>query len=114
MNWYLDGYFEWLGRQFYEYKSGLRRLKKEKLDTMMGVGSLQGGYGITRQAKQYLSDIDIRLLKKHWDWLSVVSRAADILLTQEFNNLSKLYVINILEAARRSAWYFIQCGQNWS
>ncbi|WP_336432174.1 phospholipase effector Tle1 domain-containing protein [Providencia alcalifaciens] len=113
MNWHLDGYFEWLGRQFYEYKSELRRLEKEKSDTLTGPGSLQGGFGITRQAKQDSSDIDndIRLLKKHWSWLSEVSRAADVLLTQKFNNPPELYVNNILEPARRRARYFIQCGE---
>jgi len=108
MNWHLDGYFEWLGRQFYEYKSELRRLENEKSKILTSPGSLQGGFGITRKARQDSSDIDndIRLLEKHWGWLSEVSRAADVLLTQEFNHPPKIYVDNILNPALRRAEKF--------
>ncbi|WP_036418693.1 phospholipase effector Tle1 domain-containing protein [Morganella sp. EGD-HP17] len=101
MNWHLDGYFEWLGRQFYEYKSELRRLEKMKSDILTDPGSQQGLLGITRQAKQDSFDIDndIHLLKKHWGWLSEVSRAADVLLTQEFNYPPKIYMDYILNPA---------------
>ncbi|HDU8656070.1 TPA: hypothetical protein RG711_003655 [Morganella morganii subsp. morganii] len=58
MNWHLDGYFEWLGRQFYEYKSELRRLENEKSKILTSPGSFLGGFGITRQARQDSSDIE--------------------------------------------------------
>ncbi|MCU6186189.1 hypothetical protein KWH94_24015, partial [Citrobacter cronae] len=47
MNRHLDGYFEWLGKQFYEYKSELRRLEKQESDILTSAGSLQG-LGYTR------------------------------------------------------------------
>ncbi|MDH0356392.1 PAAR domain-containing protein [Morganella sp. GD04133] len=111
MNRHLDGYFEWLGKQFYEYKSELRRLEKKESDILTSAGSLQG-LGYTREAKQELSDINgaVYLLKKHWGWLSEVSKSADVLLTQEYHRLPQIYKDNLIIPAENRARKFIAYG----
>jgi len=51
MNRHLDGYFEWLGRQFYEYKSELRRLESIQSGIRLSPGALMGFAGMTPQAR---------------------------------------------------------------
>ena len=111
MNRHLDGYFEWLGKQFYEYKSELRRLEKKESDILTSAGSLQG-LGYTREAKQELSDINgaVYLLKKHWGWLSEVSKSADVLLTQQYHRLPQIYRDNLIIPAENRARKFIAYG----
>ncbi|WP_262860956.1 PAAR domain-containing protein [Morganella morganii] len=111
MNRHLDGYFEWLGKQFYEYKSELRRLEKQESDILTSAGSLQG-LGYTREAKQSRADIlgAISLLKKHWGWLSEVSIAADVLLTQQYHLPPQIYRDNLIVPAENRARKFKQYG----
>ncbi|MET4860366.1 PAAR domain-containing protein [Morganella morganii] len=111
MNRHLDGYFEWLGKQFYEYKSELRRLEKKESDILTSGGSLQG-LAYTRKANQSRDDIvgAISLLKKHWGWLSEVSIAADVLLTQKYHLPPQLFWDNLVIPARARAKKFKQYG----
>ena len=111
MNRHLDGYFEWLGKQFYEYKSELRRLEKKESDILTSGGSLQG-LAYTRKANQSRDDIvgAISLLKKHWGWLSEVSIAADVLLTQKYHLPPQLFWDNLVIPARTRAKKFIAYG----
>ncbi|HHX8748715.1 PAAR domain-containing protein [Morganella morganii] len=111
MNRHLDGYFEWLGKQFYEYKSELRRLEKQESDILTSGGSLQG-LGYTRKANQSWDDIlgAISLLKKHWGWLSEVSIAADVLLTQQYHLPPQIYRDNLIVPAEDRARKFKQYG----
>ena len=112
MNRHLDGYFEWLGRQFYEYKSELHRLEGILGGILTSPSSMAGFAGITPQARAARDKVneDIATLKKHWGWLSVVSRQADVLLTEKYYPYPKIYLDNILEPAIVRAQYFRECG----
>lgn len=112
LNRHLDGYFEWLGRQFYEYKSELRRLEGIRGGIMTSTSSASGQLGISSQARQEMDSVteDIITLKKYWGWLSDVANAASLLLTQTFSNPPEIYLKNILEPARLRAETFLECG----
>lgn len=112
LNRHLDGYFEWLGRQFYEYKSELRRLEGIRSGIMTSTSSVAGLLGLSSQAHQEVDRVtdDIVALKKHWGWLSDVANAANLLLTQQFHYPPQLYLENILEPARLRAETFLACG----
>lgn len=112
LNRHLDGYFEWLGRQFYEYKSELRRLEGIRGGIMTSTSSASGQLGISSQARQEMDSVteDIITLKKYWGWLSDVANAASLLLTQTFSNPPEIYLENILEPARLRAETFLECG----
>ena len=112
MNRHLDGYFEWLGRQFYEYKSELHRLEGILGGILTSPSSMAGFAGMTPQARAARDEAneDIATLKKHWGWLSVVSRQADVLLTEKYYPYPKIYRDNIFEPAKVRAKYFRECG----
>ncbi|EBS1324020.1 hypothetical protein D6T51_07730 [Salmonella enterica subsp. enterica serovar Muenchen] len=112
MNRHLDSYFEWLGKQHYEYKRELRRLESIQSGIRLSPGALMGFAGMTPQARQASDEVaeDIRILKKHWGWLSDVANAAHLLLTQEYHYPPQLYLDNILMPARARAEYFLECG----
>lgn len=112
MNRHLDGYFEWLGRQFYEYKSELRRLEGIRDGILLSPSSMAGLVGMTPQARLARDEVtdDIVTLKKHWGWLSDVANAAHLLLTQQYHNPPQLYLDNILMPARARAEHFLECG----
>ncbi|KAB8311643.1 hypothetical protein EH228_09640 [Erwinia endophytica] len=112
MNRHLDGYFEWLGRQFYEYKSELRRLESIQDGILTSPSSMAGLVGMTPQARQAKGEVtdDMVALKKHWGWLSDVAKAANLLLTREYHYPPQFYLDNILEPARVRAQYFLECG----
>jgi len=112
MNKHLDGYFEWLGRQFYEYKSELRRLESIKSGILSSSDSIMGLAGITPQARHAFEEVndEIRILKKHWGWLSDVADAATLLVTQRWHNPPQMFQENILEPACARAHYFLECG----
>ncbi|WP_128177956.1 DUF2235 domain-containing protein [[Pantoea] beijingensis] len=112
MNRHLDGYFEWLGRQFYEYKSELRRLEGIRDGILLSPSSMAGLVGVSLQARQARDEVmdDILTLKKHWSWLSDVANAAHLLLTREYHYPPQLYLDNILMPARDRAEHFLACG----
>lgn len=112
MNRHLDGYFEWLGRQFYEYKSELRRLESIRDGIQSSTSSMAGLVGMSSQARLERDEVtdDIVTLKKHWGWLSDVADAAHLLLTQEYHYPPQLFLDNILMPSRARAEYFLECG----
>jgi len=112
LNRHLDDYFEWLSRQFYEYKSELRRLEGIRNGIMTSASSASGLLGLSSQARQEMDSVteDIATLKKHWGWLSDVASAASLLLTQKFYYPPKIYLDNILEPAFLRARMFLDCG----
>lgn len=112
MNRHLDGYFEWLGRQFYEYKSELRRLESIQLGILSSPGAAMGVAGITPQARQKAGEVvdEIRILKKHWGWLSDVANAANLLLTRKYHHPPQFYWDNIIEPAHVRALHYLDCG----
>ncbi|MNB88351.1 hypothetical protein D3C76_353700 [compost metagenome] len=112
MNRHLDSYFEWLGKQHYEYKSELCRLESIQSGILSSPGASMGLAGITPQARQASDEVaeDIRILKKHWGWLSDVANAASLLLTRKLYNPPQVFMENIHEPARVRASHFIECG----
>lgn len=111
MNRHLDSYFEWLGKQHYEYKRELRRLESIQSGILSSPGASMG-LSITPQARREAGEVaeDIRILKKHWGWLSDVANAAHLLLTRKLYNPPQMFMDNIHEPARVRASHFIECG----
>lgn len=112
MNRHLDSYFEWLGKQHYEYKSELRRLENIQSSILTAAGASMGLVGITPQAKQAGGEVidEILILKKHWGWLTDVVNAANLLLTRQLSNPPQLFLVNIHMPACARAKRFIECG----
>ncbi|QKE22679.1 hypothetical protein [Citrobacter sp. TSA-1] len=112
MNQHLDGYFEWLGRQFYEYKSEFRRLEGIRDGIMLSPSSMAGLVGMTPKACQARDEVtdDIVTLKKHWGWLSDVANAASLLLIRKLYNPPQMFMENIHQPVCVRASYFIECG----
>ncbi|MFI8417303.1 hypothetical protein ACQKDS_12800 [Serratia sp. NPDC078593] len=112
MNRHLDSYFEWLGKQHYEYKSELRRLESIQSGILTSPGASTGLVGFTSQARQAAGEVadEIRILKKHWGWLSDVANAANLLLTRKLYNPPRMFVENIHAPACARANHFIECG----
>lgn len=112
MNRHLDSYFEWLGKQHYEYKSELRRLESIQSGILSSPGASMGLVGITPQARLASDEVaeDIRTLKKHWGWLSDVANVASLLLTRKLYNPPQMFMENIHEPACVRASHFIECG----
>ncbi|EOY5377267.1 DUF2235 domain-containing protein [Cronobacter dublinensis] len=112
MNRHLNSYFEWLGKQHYEYKSELHRLESIKSGILSSPGASMGLAGITSRARQALSEVDeeIHILKAHWGWLSDVANAANLLLTEKLRNPPPLFTEHIYEPACVRANHFIKCG----
>ena len=112
MNRHLDGYFEWLGRQFYEYKCELHRLEGILGGILTSPSAMAGFAGITPQARADRDKVneDIATLRKYWGWLSVVSRQADVILTEKTDSYTKTYLDNIFEPAKIRARYYRRCG----
>ncbi|MEY8710091.1 hypothetical protein [Mangrovibacter phragmitis] len=115
MNRHLDGYFEWLGLQFYQYKSELRKLESIRAGiqaSVLSVTGMAGLAGLTPQARQAMNEVteDIAILKKHWGWLSDVANAAHLLLTRQYHHPPQLYLDNILRPAHARAESFLEWG----
>lgn len=115
MNRHLDGYFEWLGLQFYQYKSELRRLESIRAGiqaSVLSVTGMAGLAGLTPKARQAMNEVteDIAILKKHWGWLSDVANAAHLLLTRQYHHPPQLYLDNILRPAHARAESFLEWG----
>lgn len=112
MNRHLDSYFEWLGRQHYEYKRELHRLEGIKSGILNSSGASAGFVGITPQASKAADDVtdDIRTLKKHWGWLSEVANEAHLLISQKFHYPPQMFMENIHLPACERAKHFVACG----
>lgn len=77
-NLYLDSYIDWLGRQFYLYRSQCMKYAEQRGQVMASAGASAGLLGISPKAQETASDIrnEIDILRKHWGWLDDVHRAA--------------------------------------
>ena len=77
-NRHLDSYIEWLGRQYYQYRSECMKYEKQRGDVLASAGASTGLVGITPQAQgqasQFQSELDV--LHKNWGWLEDVHDAA--------------------------------------
>ncbi|MCY0771112.1 DUF2235 domain-containing protein [Enterobacter cloacae complex sp. 2022EL-00788] len=77
-NQHLDSYIEWLGRQYYQYRSECMKYEKQRGDILTSTGASAGMLGISPQANgtasQFQDEIDV--LKKNWGWLEDVHAAA--------------------------------------
>ncbi|MFU9137265.1 hypothetical protein [Erwinia tasmaniensis] len=112
MNRHLDSYFEWLGKQHDEYKRERRRLESIRAGIMASAGASMGLASITPQARQAAEEVseELRILNKHWGWLSDVASAADVLLTRRLHHSPQLFMKNIHEPACARAAHFLECG----
>ncbi|WHZ40842.1 DUF2235 domain-containing protein [Rahnella bonaserana] len=77
-NLHLDSYIDWLGRQFYLYRSQCLKYSEQRGQVMASAGASAGLLGISPKAQEIASDIrnEIDILRKHWGWLDDVHRAA--------------------------------------
>lgn len=77
-NRHLDSYIEWLGRQYYQYRSECLKYEKQRGDVLTSAGASAGLVGITPQARgqagQFQNELDV--LHKNWGWLDDVHEAA--------------------------------------
>lgn len=77
-NRHLDSYIDWLGRQYYQYRTECIKYEKQRGDTLASAGASAGLAGITQGAKekagQYTNELHI--LQQHWGWLDDVKDAA--------------------------------------
>lgn len=77
-NCHLDSYIEWLGCQYYHYRTECIKYEKQRGDTLASAGASAGFAGLTNEAKdlagQYANELSI--LKKNWGWLDDVKDAA--------------------------------------
>lgn len=77
-NRHLDSYIEWLGRQYYQYRSECMKYEKQRGDTLASAGASAGLLGISPQAKvtagRYQNELDV--LHKNWGWLEDVHDVA--------------------------------------
>ena len=77
-NRHLDSYIDWLGRQYYQYRTECMKYEKQRGDTLASAGASAGFAGITQEAKnragEYASELSV--LQQHWGWLDDVKDAA--------------------------------------
>lgn len=69
---------QWLGRQYYQYRTECMKYEKQRGDTLASAGASAGFAGITQEAKnragEYASELSV--LQQHWGWLDDVKDAA--------------------------------------
>ncbi|MEZ2605043.1 hypothetical protein [Kluyvera intermedia] len=77
-NRHLDSYIEWLGRQYYQYRSECMKYKKQHGDVLASAGASAGLIGITSQARGNAGQIqdELHVLRKNWGWLEEIHNAA--------------------------------------
>ncbi|WP_341864805.1 hypothetical protein [Kosakonia pseudosacchari] len=77
-NRHLDSYIEWLGLQYYQYRSECIKYEKERGDTLALAGASAGLLGISQQANvmagRYQNELDV--LHKNCGWLEDIHDAA--------------------------------------
>jgi len=77
-NLHLDSYIDWLGRQYYQYRTECIKYEKQRGDTLASAGASAGLAGITQGAKEkagYYTN-ELHILQQHWGWLDDVKDAA--------------------------------------
>ncbi|UAN42460.1 MULTISPECIES: phospholipase effector Tle1 domain-containing protein [unclassified Enterobacter] len=115
-NRHLDSYFEWMGRQYYQYRRECIKYENKRGDALSSATASVGLLGISSQSKetagQYQNEID--LLRKNWGWLEDVHSAALKMRNSMENNPDdkRLRIVpNIYEPALRRARRFIGYAQ---
>lgn len=115
-NRHLDSYFEWMGRQYYQYRRECIKYENKRGDALSSAAASVGLLGISSQAKetagQYQNELD--LLRKNWGWLEDVHSAALKMRNSMENNPNdkRLRIVpNIYEPALRRARRFIGYAQ---
>jgi len=77
-NRHLDSYIDWLGRQYYQYRTECMKYEKQRGDTLASAGASAGFVGITQEAKetagQYANELAV--LQQNWGWLDDVKDTA--------------------------------------
>ncbi|WP_313625989.1 DUF2235 domain-containing protein [Kosakonia sp.] len=77
-NHHLDSYIEWLGRQYYQYRSECIKYEKQRGDSLALAGASAGLLGISPQSRvtagRYQNELDV--LHKNWGWLEDIHDAA--------------------------------------
>ncbi|MCU2759242.1 DUF2235 domain-containing protein [Enterobacter hormaechei subsp. steigerwaltii] len=77
-NRHLDSYIDWLGRQYYQYRTECMKYEKQRGDTLASAGASAGFAGITQEAKetagQYANELSV--LQQNWGWLDDLKDAA--------------------------------------
>ncbi|WP_145608002.1 DUF2235 domain-containing protein [Yersinia rochesterensis] len=112
-NYHLDSYIDWLGKQFYQYRSECMKYEEQREQVMASAGASAGMLGITPQAQriadQFRTERDT--LKKNWGWLDDVhSAAVGIKNSIETNpNDKRRYIVpDVYEPGLRRAKRFLQ------
>lgn len=87
-NIHLDSYIEWLGRQYYQYRSECMKYSKQRGDVLASAGASAGLLGTTPQAKETASQYqnELEILHKNWGWLEDVKDAAINMRNSMSNN----------------------------
>ncbi|VEA64706.1 Uncharacterized conserved protein [Serratia plymuthica] len=77
-NRHLDSYIEWLGRQYYQYRSECMKYEKQRGDVLVSAEASSGLVGITSQAREQAGQFQKELdtLQKKWGWLEDVHDVA--------------------------------------
>ncbi|MGX5088753.1 hypothetical protein [Enterobacter sp. UPMP2052] len=77
-NRHLDSYIDWLGRQYYHYRTECMKYEKQRGDVLASAGASAGFAGITQEAKetagQYANELAV--LQQNWGWLDDVKDTA--------------------------------------
>ncbi len=77
-NRHLDSFIDWLGRQYYQYRTECMKYEKQRGETLASAGASAGFAGITQEAKetagQYANELAV--LQQNWGWLDDVKNAA--------------------------------------
>lgn len=87
-NAHLDSYIEWLGQQYYQYRSECMKYSKQRGDVLASAGASAGLLGTTPQAKETASQFqnELEILHKNWGWLEDVHDAAINMRNSMSNN----------------------------
>ncbi|MGL4723868.1 MAG: hypothetical protein ACRCWW_05090 [Scandinavium sp.] len=111
-NRHLDSYFEWMGRQYYQYRSECIKYEKKRGDVLSSAAASAGLVGISPQAKESAGQYqhEMNVLHKNWGWLEDVRSAALKMKNSMENNPDdkRLQIVpGIYEPALRRARRFI-------
>ncbi|MFZ4833758.1 hypothetical protein [Rouxiella sp. Mn2063] len=77
-NIHLDSYVNWLGRQYYQYRSECMKLEKQRSDVLLSANASAGLLGTTPQAHGAAEQLqnELNILQKNWGWLEDVRSVA--------------------------------------
>ncbi|WP_374256780.1 hypothetical protein [Yokenella regensburgei] len=109
-NRHLDSYIDWLGRQYYQYRSECLKYEKQRGEVLTSAGASAGMLGITPQARHAASGIqnELDILHQHWGWLGDVHDAAKSLQNNKQNDLRLRIQPEVYGPADRRAKRFLE------